>query len=111
MLTDFIEELFVLGEQLFEPKGLELCLGLAAEGSQRLFDQGVITNFMKKSEKKDDKTQKPLCTSWNVCQTEKKCQYEVDHPGRFCIRKHECSHCWKTLKQSHKHQAWKCPSK
>ena len=65
----------------------------------------------KNNEKKDDKTQKPLCTTWNVCQTEKKCQYEVDHPGRFCIRKHECSHCWKTLKQSHKHQAWKCPSK
>ena len=46
MLTDFIEELFVLGEQLFEPKGLELCLGLAAEGLQRLFDQGVITDFI-----------------------------------------------------------------
>ena len=49
MLTDFIEELFILGEQLFELKGLDLCLGLAAEGSQRLFDQGVIKDFMKKS--------------------------------------------------------------
>ena len=63
----------------------------------------------KKIEKKDEK--KPLCTTWNTCMTEKKCQYEVDHPGRTCIRKHECSHCRETLKQSHRHQAWKCPSK
>ena len=62
-------------------------------------------------EKKEEKKQQPLCTTWNTCTTEKKCQYELDHPGRSCLRKHECSHCREAFKQSHRHQLWKCPSK
>ena len=42
--TDFFEELLVLGEieQPYELIGPEPSLGLAADASQRLFDQGVI---------------------------------------------------------------------
>lgn len=54
---------------------------------------------------------KPLCSTWNTSKTEKKCQYEVEHPGRTCQRKHECSHCRDSLNQSHRHQQWKCPNK
>ena len=64
----------------------------------------------KVQEKKEEKKQ-PLCSTWNTCKTEKKCQYELDHPGRSCLRKHECSHCREELKQSHRHQLWKCPNK
>ena len=35
----FIEVLLIIGEQSFEVKSPEPSLGLAAEGSQRLFDQ------------------------------------------------------------------------
>ena len=63
----------------------------------------------KAPENRDEKKQ--LCTTWNNCTTEKKCRYEVEHPGRSCQRKHECSHCKEVLKQSNKHQLWKCPNK
>ena len=62
-------------------------------------------------DKKNDDRKQVLCSTWNTCTTDKKCQYEVEHPDRTCLRKHECSHCRATLKQSNKHQAWKCPSK
>ena len=52
-----------------------------------------------------------LCTTWNTCTTDRKCQYELEHPDRACLRKHECSHCRATKNQCHRHQAWKCPNK
>ena len=61
---------------------------------------------------KDMKQAAPqLCTTWNTCTTDRKCQYELEHPDRSCLRKHECSHCRSTKNQSHRHQAWKCPNK
>ena len=59
----------------------------------------------KKLEKKD------VCTTYNRCKTEGKCEYEVSHPGKSCQRKHECSYCKEKKKQSFKHQAWNCQTK
>ena len=53
---------------------------------------------------------KPLCTTYNKCTTEGKCDYEVSS-GRACIRKHECSWCRKNKKQGNKHQETKCTYK
>ena len=53
---------------------------------------------------------KPLCTTFNKCTTEGKCDYEVTY-GRACLRKHECTWCRKTKNQGHRHQESKCPSK
>ena len=59
----------------------------------------------KKLEKKD------ICTTYNKCKTEGKCDYEVSHPGKSCQRRHECSYCKEKKKQSFKHQVWNCQSK
>ena len=59
--------------------------------------------------KKSDKD-KPLCTTYNKCTTDGKCDYEVTS-GRSCLRKHECSWCRKNKNTSQKHQESKCPSK
>ena len=64
-----------------------------------------------KKDLKDDKKDKTICTTFNTCTTEKKCDYEVANPGRTCLRKHECSHCRKHLNRGNKHQVWKCPNK
>ena len=65
-----------------------------------------------KKDKKEDPTKKDvLCTTYNSCTTEKKCNYEVANPGRSCQRKHECSYCRKQLNKGMKHQALKCPNK
>ena len=54
---------------------------------------------------------KDLCTTYNSCATEGKCEYEVSHPDKRCNRKHECSYCMKHKKQSWKHQAARCKAK
>ena len=54
---------------------------------------------------------KDLCTTYNKCKTEGKCDYEVVNPGKTCQRKHECSHCREKKKQSWRHQAWNCQNK
>ena len=68
------------------------------------------TSLKKKPE--DPKvTKKDLCTSFNTCTTENKCNYEVANPGRTCVRKHECSWCRANLQQGYKHQESKCQKK
>ena len=62
-----------------------------------------------KDMKKNDK--KEVCTTYNKCKTEGKCEYEVAHPGKSCQRKHECSYCREKKKQSWRHQAWNCQNK
>ena len=62
-------------------------------------------------EERNARKQPNLCTTWNTCKTDKKCQYEVEHPDRSCLRKHECSYCRETKQQCQRHQAWKCPNK
>ena len=54
---------------------------------------------------------KELCTTYNSCSTEGKCDYEVAHPDKRCFRKHECSYCMKSKKQSWRHQAVMCKVK
>ena len=54
---------------------------------------------------------KDVCTTYNKCKTEGKCDYEVANPGKTCQRKHECSHCREKKKQSWRHQAWNCQNK
>ena len=35
-----------------------------------------------------------LCTTWNNCEVEWKCQYLLDNPSATrCLRKQECSYC------------------
>ena len=54
---------------------------------------------------------KDVCSTYNKCKTEGKCEYEVAHPGKTCQRKHECSFCREKKKQSWKHQSWNCQNK
>ena len=54
---------------------------------------------------------KARCTTYNACKTEDKCEYELSHPDKKCILKHECSWCKKNLNQSFKHQEWNCKKK
>ena len=54
---------------------------------------------------------KDVCTTYNKCTTEGKCDYELANPEKTCLRKHECSWCKTKLKQSCKHQVWRCRRK
>ena len=54
---------------------------------------------------------KELCTTYNKCTTEGKCEYEVANPSRTCLRKHECSWCRSHKNQCWRHQEWKCRNK
>ena len=54
---------------------------------------------------------KERCKTYNSCKTEDKCEYELAHPDKKCILKHECSWCKVNLKQSYKHQEWACKKK
>ena len=65
--------------------------------------------IVKKGE--EDRTSTGLCTTYNTSTTVEKCDYEVGHPGRTCLRKHECTWCRKHLSRSHHHQVWKCAKK
>ena len=58
-----------------------------------------------------DQTVKAKCPTYNTCKTENKCEYELGHPDKKCILKHECSWCRTTLKQSWRHQEWNCKRK
>ena len=73
--------------------------------SQMEHPRPAQTRDPKKVEKKE------LCTTYNKCKTEGKCEYEVSHPGKVCQRKHECSYCREKKKQSWRHQAWCCQNK
>ena len=59
--------------------------------------------------KSEDK--KDVCTTYNKCTVENKCDYEVANPGKSCLRKHECSWCRTNKNQSWRHQASKCRNK
>ena len=60
---------------------------------------------------KEEAPAKRTCSTYNTSSVEKKCDYEVQNPGKYCQRKHECSYCRKHLNKGIKHQVWKCPSK
>ena len=62
-------------------------------------------------ERKDDRSTSILCTTYNNCTTEQKCDYEVANNGKTCLRKHECTWCRKNLHRGHHHQVRKCPKK
>ena len=66
---------------------------------------------IEKPPKNGDKSNQQLCSSYNTCTTEGKCEFETAYPGRTCQRKHECSWCKKNLNKSHQHQLWKCAKK
>ena len=56
-------------------------------------------------------TKKELCTTYNKCTTDGKCDYEVLFPDRTCLRTHECSWCRTNKKQGWRHQALTCKFK
>ena len=50
----------------------------------------------KAPKKKDDgkfERGKKMCSTWNNCEVEKKCQYLVKNPTARCFNRHECSYC------------------
>ena len=55
--------------------------------------------------------EKVVCSTYNKCTTENKCDYEVANPNKTCQRKHECSWCRTHKNQGWKHQEWKCRNK
>ena len=63
------------------------------------------------SDLKSSTTTRERCRSYNTCKSEDKCDYELAHPDRKCILKHECTWCKTNLKISHKHQEWACKKK
>ena len=65
----------------------------------------------KDTEYRSGSTPKERCKTYNSCKTEDKCEYELAHPEKKCILKHECSWCKLNLKQSYKHQEWACKKK
>ena len=52
-----------------------------------------------------------VCTKWSSCETEDKCQYEVENPGRTCNRPHFCTFCFRKFKQTRKHKETDCRKK
>ena len=62
-------------------------------------------------EPKQNGTVKERCKTWNSCKTLDKCEYEVNHPDKKCILKHECIWCKSNIGQSFKHQEWACKKK
>ena len=65
-------------------------------------------------EKKDrfgDKSKKPLCSTWNECETEGKCKWEADNPGLSCNRSHHCSYCERKGNPKTYHQERFCQRK
>ena len=56
-------------------------------------------------------SKKEVCTTYNTCTTEGKCEYELLYPDKTCQRLHECSWCRAHKKQSWKHQARTCKNK
>jgi hypothetical protein len=61
--------------------------------------------------KSSSTTARERCKTYNSCKTEDKCEYELSHPDKKCILKHECGWCKVHLKQSYKHQEWACKKK
>ena len=62
-------------------------------------------------EKEKDTRLKRLCTTYNTCSTEYKCDYEVSNPEKECFRIHECTWCRKHIKQGLRHQESRCRKK
>ena len=63
-----------------------------------MFAATTEAEYKQQSRKKKDPDQpgkdKKMCTTWNNCTVERKCQYLVDNPQfKKCFRKHECSYC------------------
>ena len=53
-----------------------------------------VPNRKKKEDDKQAGTAKRLCTTWNNCEVERKCQYLVDYPSATkCNKRHDCSYC------------------
>ena len=65
----------------------------------------------KKAPTKKPEDEKQMCHTYNTCNIEGKCDYEVSNPGRSCQRRHECSWCRKNLSKGYRHQVWKCIKK
>ena len=53
----------------------------------------------------------PVCSKWSTCETEDKCQYEVENPGRTCNRPHYCTFCNRKFMQRRKHKESECRKK
>ena len=56
-------------------------------------------------------TKKDICTTYNKCSSENKCDYEVANPNKSCWRKHECTWCRTNKSQSWNHQESRCRNK
>ena len=68
-------------------------LEASLSGRAEAMEEGVLLGKLRHLQSILEGEKKDLCTSYNKCQTEGKCEYEVTHPGKVCLRKHECSYC------------------
>jgi hypothetical protein len=64
-----------------------------------------------KPREKNDKSKKPLCSTWNDFETEGKCKWESENPGQTCNRSHHCSYCEKKGNSKTYHQERFCKRK
>ena len=60
---------------------------------------------------KTDKTGRPLCPTWNDCDSEGKCKWESENPGLSCNRSHHCSYCERKGNNKTYHQERFCKRK
>ena len=67
----------------------------------------VIKKKKEEKEKKDE-IKKRSCTTWNSSSVEGKCEFEIQHEGRTCSRRHECAWCKEKGKRSLGHQRTFC---
>ena len=67
--------------------------------------------IQRRDKKEQDTRLKKLCSTYNNCTTEYKCDYEVTNTDKDCLRIHECSWCRKNLKQGFRHQESRCKKK
>ena len=80
---------------------------LAPKPGRKLREDDKVKS-KEKDDKKDDKTVKKPCTTWNSSTVERKCEYEIMFEGRSCSRRHECSWCKERGKSSLHHQRSFC---
>ena len=58
-----------------------------------------------------DKSKKPLCSTWNDSESEGKCKWESENPGKTCNRSHHCTYCEKKGNSKTFHQERFCKKK
>ena len=105
-VSNKVEQGYTTWERL--PSGVQTAELVSAQCD---YPRNTQKSDVKDKEREPDTRKKKLCTTYNTCTTEYKCDYEVTNPDKECQRLHECSWCRKNLKQGFKHQESRCKKK